>query len=104
MIIAEGQIAREMYVIKNGEVEVLQEKRSYRPEKILGRLGPQELFGERALLEAAKHRQSVRSVTAVDVLALSREDFGSFVKNFPVLQEHFQSRQPKIFNQKPDES
>lgn len=99
VIIAEGQIARELFLIKSGQVEVWQERKLDRPEKVIAKLGPQEIFGERAMLNAAKYTSSVRTVTAVDLLALSREEFNTILDQFKVLKDHYKATQPHIFNQ-----
>ena len=57
------------------EVEVFSEARSGGVEQVIARLGPQKVFGERALLAEEKRNASVRCVTAVDVLVMSRDDF-----------------------------
>ena len=97
VIIAEGQLARELFLIKSGQVEVWQERRLDRPEKLLTKLGPKDIFGERAMLSQAKYNSSVRTVTAVDVLALSREEFNAIMDQFQVLKDHYKATQPEIF-------
>ena len=89
--------ARELFLIKSGQVEVWQERRMDRPEKLLTKLGPKDIFGERAMLNQAKYNSSVRTVTAVDVLALSREEFNAIMDQFQVLKDHYKATQPEIF-------
>ena len=75
-------------MITAGSVEVLAEDRGA-TSKVLARLGRQDVFGERALLEDTLRTATVRAAEPVDVLVMSREDFRSLVAQFPVLDDHF---------------
>ena len=50
VIVQQGTIGRELFMITAGSVEVLAEDRGA-TSKVLARLGRQDVFGERALLE-----------------------------------------------------
>jgi len=91
IIIHEGHIGREFYMIASGEVEVLSAsaKAGGRGPEVIATLGAREVFGERALLEDTKRTASVRARTQVDLLVMSRGDFRSMVDQFPVLDDHF---------------
>ncbi len=84
-IVREGQVGREFYVIVKGEVDVL----SGDCETSLARLGPREVFGEKALLEDTLRTATVRAASPVDVLVMSRSDFRSMVTSFPILSDYF---------------
>lgn len=84
-IVREGQVGREFYLIVKGEVEVLAATTGAQ----LARLGPREVFGEKALLEDTPRTATVRALGAVDVLVMSRADFRSMVTNFPPLSDYF---------------
>jgi NADH dehydrogenase len=87
-IVRQGEIGRELFLIVAGEVEVVKLETGF-PEKVLSRLGPKEVFGEKALLEDTKRTATVRAATAVEVLTVGRADFRTLVDQFPVLEEHF---------------
>ncbi len=89
LIVEEGQVGRELYMIMAGEVEVVKRAEGSEPERVLKKLGPRQVFGERALLEDTRRTASVRSVGQVDVLVMSRADFRALVSQFPVLGDHF---------------
>jgi NADH dehydrogenase len=88
VIVQQGTIGRELFMITQGDVEVLGENRGA-TSKVLARLGKQEVFGERALLEDTPRTATVRAASPVDVLVMSRDDFRSLVAQFQVLDEHF---------------
>jgi NADH dehydrogenase len=99
LIVREGEIGRELFLIVAGEVEVVKVDPAS-GEQILSRLGPKEVFGEKALLEDTKRTATVRAATPVEVLTVGRADFRTLVSQFPVLEEHFskllQERYPAI--------
>jgi NADH dehydrogenase len=99
LIIHEGHIGRELYMIESGEVEVLSKSQAGTPPAVIATLGAREVFGERALLEDTKRSASVRAKSQVDVLVMSRSDFRAMVGQFPVLKDHFtrllEERYPK---------
>ena len=71
-----------------------------RLEKVLkAKMARREIFGERAMLNAAGYTSSVRTVTAVDVMALSREEFNAILDQFRVPQRPLQATQPHVFSQ-----
>jgi NADH dehydrogenase len=89
-IVREGQIGREFYVILSGRVEVVSAKGDGGgAHEVIARLGPREVFGEKALLEDTARTATVRAVDAVEVLVMSRGDFRSFVTSFPILDDYF---------------
>lgn len=104
VIVQQGTIGRELFMITQGDVEVLGENRGA-TAKVLARLGKQEVFGERALLEDTPRTATVRASTAVDVLVMSRDDFRSLVAQFQVLDEHFanmlRTRYPEAMGEAP---
>jgi CRP-like cAMP-binding protein len=89
LIIAKHEIGREVFIMKAGEVEVFDPGEHGNPEKILAHFKKGEVFGERALLEDIPRAASVRAVTPVDVVVMSRDDFTTMVDQFPVLDDYF---------------
>ena len=83
-IVRAGQVGREFFIILRGEVEVAAEG------GVMRRLGPREVFGEKALLEDTRRTATVNAVTAVDVLVMSRGDFRAMVESFPILDTYFE--------------
>jgi NADH dehydrogenase len=88
LIIRRGEIGRELFIIRNGDVEVVAPTGDG-GEKILAALSRGEVFGEKALLEDAPRNADVRAKTPVDVLVISRDDFTQMVCQFPVLDHYF---------------
>jgi NADH dehydrogenase len=89
IIIAKGEIGRELFIVRRGEVEVFQPADDGGGEEVITKLHRGDVFGEKALLEDTLRSASVRAKSAVDVLVISREDFTAMVCQFPVLDEYF---------------
>ncbi len=89
IIIQQGDIGDKVYVIENGEVEVVQEEPG-EGESLIARLGPGEHFGEIALIRHTPRTATVRAVTDVDVLAIKAGAFASLFAHLPALRESFQ--------------
>jgi NADH dehydrogenase len=89
IIIRKHEIGRELFMIKQGEVEVYQPAEAGGRERIVTLLRRGEVFGEKAILQDTRRTASVRAKTAVDVLVLSRDDFKMLVEQFAVLGEYF---------------
>jgi CRP-like cAMP-binding protein len=80
LIIRQGDTAEEFFIILEGQVEVVKEL--HVPDErqiVLSQLGPGAYFGEIGLLRGIKRTASVRTVTDVTVVILSREAFISIV-------------------------
>lgn len=86
-IVKKGHVGREFYVILHGEVEIVSEEAG--TDTAIARLGPREVFGEKALLEDTARTATVRALGPVDVLVMSRGDFRSMVTSFPLLEDYF---------------
>ena len=81
LLIREGEIGREMYLLRQGELEVIAHGR------VVATLTSGGFVGEVCLLwEDTKRTASVRAVTFCDVLVLSKEDFDSVVSQYPDVQ------------------
>ena len=100
VVVRKGQIGRELFMIVSGEVSVLGDD-----DKVIARLGPKEVFGEKALLEDTRRTATVRAESAVQVLVMSRGDFRGVVDQFPILHDHFakllRERYPKEMGDAP---
>jgi CRP-like cAMP-binding protein len=83
-IVEEGLAGDYMYVIREGQVKVTKLSGDGR-EKILELLGSGDFFGEMALLDNAERSASVKSLTELRILALSRNDFLKELRRNPDL-------------------
>ncbi|MGH9057240.1 MAG: Crp/Fnr family transcriptional regulator [Acidimicrobiales bacterium] len=77
MLTREGRDAGLMFVIVDGEAEVLSDG------QVLARIGPGDVVGELSLIDGRARSASVRAVTDVDVLELAADDFRSVVDSSP---------------------
>lgn len=83
-IVEEGLAGDYMYIIREGRVKVTKLSEDGR-EKILEFLEAGAFVGEMALLERAPRSASVKTLSAVRLLALSRGDFLSLLRRSPDL-------------------
>jgi NADH:ubiquinone reductase (H+-translocating) len=86
LVVRKGEIGRELYLVISGELEVLGGDDG---TTSIARLGAKDVFGERALLEDTTRTASVRAVTPVDVLVMSRGDFKSMMELLPPMKPFF---------------
>ena len=73
IILRQGELPRNFYIILNGEVQVYREHDGEETEVAI--LGSGELFGEMALLRRVRRTASVRAITPVDLFTMSGPDF-----------------------------
>jgi NAD(P)H-hydrate epimerase len=82
IIIREGDIAENFFIIAEGTVEVY-----YRggddEETVIARLSSGNYFGEIGLLEGGKRTATVRAATAVTLIVFDRETFGRWLSHNP---------------------
>ncbi len=83
-IVEEGLPGDYMYILREGRVKVTKLSEDGR-EKILDFLDTGAFVGEMALLERAPRSASVKTLTPVRVLALSRGDFMGLIRKSPDL-------------------
>lgn len=79
MVFQEGQPGNHLYVVLEGEVDVL------RGKDPVARLGVKECFGEMALLDSSPRSASVRAHVDCELLAISRDDFQDLLDMHPAL-------------------
>ncbi len=77
-----GDSGDTFYIIEMGEVEVLAPDMSDQ-STVLNRLKAGDFFGEIALLRAVPRTATIRAVTPIRVLTLSREDFNEVLAQYP---------------------
>lgn len=77
VIFEEGDAGDIMYIIKRGKVQVLREN------SIVAELGDGAFFGEMALVSDVPRNATVKTLSDVEVLTLSSDNFKSLVNNNP---------------------
>ena len=87
VIIEEGTLGREAYVIESGRAKVMCGRET------LGVLGPGEFFGEMSLLAGAPRFATVTAETPMVLMVLSPAEFDSLLVNAPsVLRKMMRDR------------
>ncbi len=79
-IIRAGEIGREMYLVRSGQLEVISHG------AVVATLSDGSYVGEVAIIFEQKRTASVRAVTFCDIMVLSKEDFDSVVSQYPEVQ------------------
>jgi CRP-like cAMP-binding protein len=85
LVFKEGDSGREMFVLLDGEIEVLKHSKSMRETRV-ALLGPNDWFGEMSILDVMPRSATVRTlspsrvlrITAHDLDALYRRDLRSY--------------------------
>ena len=90
VVFREGDRGDWLYVVTEGEVEVLKNGGAAEPTP-LRRLGPGECFGEIALVSDRPRSATVRATCATNVLAVDREAFQALFATLPPLRGFFES-------------
>ena len=84
VIIREGDVGEQVYIIQNGEVEIWKDYGIPESDR-LGVYGPGDIFGELALIDRAPRSASVVARTETRVLSLGRTDFNRIISASPSL-------------------
>jgi len=80
-IIAENEISRKMFVIKEGKARVY---RTYLDQKItLAILGPGEIFGEMSFFDAEPRSASVEALSEIKAVEIDGENVQTNLENIP---------------------
>ncbi len=85
-IVTQGGIGDRLYVIRNGDVDVLANSDGSMPRR-LARLHAGDFFGEIALLQDAPRTATVKAVSTVETFSLGKHEFLSLMSNSPRLRE-----------------
>jgi len=94
-IFKEGDIADYFYVIEEGQVEIIKHNPDG-TETILAVLKAGESFGEMGLMQKAPRSASVRCITPVGLLKVSREDFKALTGSYSSLRNQLETRVSEI--------
>ncbi len=74
IIFAEGAAAHCLYLLLDGEVEVMKKSHGGREHRVAV-LGPSDCFGEMSLIDVQPRSATVRAIAPTRVLRMSSEDF-----------------------------
>lgn len=86
-VFEQGDIGDYLYVISQGQVEVIVHHDGY--DEHIATLGKGEYFGEMAILNQKKRNATIRCLSACDFIAILKEDFEILTTNFSGLKEEF---------------
>ena len=79
-IFREGDPAREMYVVLDGEIEVLKKSRRGRETRV-AILGPNDTFGEMSIIDMQPRSATVRALGPARLLKISTEEMDSLYRH-----------------------
>lgn len=79
-IFREGDPAREMFVVLDGEMEVLKKSRKGRDTRV-AILGPNDAFGEMSLIDVQPRSASVRTLGPSRLLRMTSEDLDALYRH-----------------------
>jgi CRP-like cAMP-binding protein len=77
----EGDVGQEFFVIIDGTAEVL------RGDSPIAELGPGEFFGEMALIEEERRVATVRAISPMRVIVMTRQSFRSIDQTIPEVNQ-----------------
>jgi len=72
-IVREGDVGRELYIIRSGEVEVWKRRAEGSTSDVVATLGAGDRFGEVAVFEGVRRTATVRALTRVELLRVRRD-------------------------------
>jgi CRP-like cAMP-binding protein len=81
IIFEDGQRAKDMYIVKSGEVEI--SKVFGKVEKRLGVMVPGEIFGEMAVIDSLPRSATARALTDCTLLPLDSSTFEQVLRLYP---------------------
>lgn len=81
LIITEGELEKEMYIIEEGKVEIV--KRVGKGERQLRVLEPGDFFGEMAILDDQPRSASARAITDCKLLLIDPSTFDQMLRQYP---------------------
>ncbi|NIP29230.1 MAG: cyclic nucleotide-binding domain-containing protein [Candidatus Dadabacteria bacterium] len=82
IIFNEGDEGDTMYVIKDGEIEILVD------DKVVETAGPGSIFGEMAIVEKSNRSATARAKTDCEVVPIDEKRFTFLVQNTPFFAIH----------------
>jgi len=79
-VFREGDPAREMYVVLDGEMEVLKKSRRGRETRV-AILGPNDTFGEMSIIDMQPRSATVRALGSTRLLKISTEEMDALYRH-----------------------
>jgi CRP-like cAMP-binding protein len=90
VVIRQGQVGNDVYLLEEGAVEIVREDKT--GSHFVARLKAPAFFGERALLDPERIRTaSVMAVTDLKLLVIRIDSFLGLLRRFSSLREHTRS-------------
>jgi NADH dehydrogenase len=89
VVFQQGDLGDSVYVIEEGECDVLQEKDG--AQRLLATLKARDYFGEMALLSDQSRNATIQARTAMNVLIIPKGDFDKLRHSVPALGEIFRA-------------
>jgi CRP-like cAMP-binding protein len=83
LVFAEGTPGDALYIIDSGQVEIVSDSRP--GSFVFARLGPDEFFGEMALLSGRPRSSAARTAGHTNLWVLYRSDFDDLVNRYPTI-------------------
>lgn len=80
VIFREGDPAREMYVVLDGEIEVLKKSRRAKETRV-AILGPNDCFGEMSIIDMQPRSATVRALGSARLLRISTEEMDALYRH-----------------------
>jgi CRP-like cAMP-binding protein len=80
LVFKEGDPAREMFVVLDGELEVLKHSRKGRDARV-AILGPNDAFGEMSIIDVQPRSATVRALAPIRLLRLRTEDLDALYRH-----------------------
>jgi len=79
-VFQEGDAAHDMFVVLDGEVEVLKKSRRGRVQRV-AILGPSDAFGEMSIIDVQPRSATVRALAPTRLLRIAAEDLDSLYRH-----------------------
>lgn len=98
-VFSENMAGESLYIVHTGTIRV-SKMISEADEKTLVILGPEEVFGEMALLDGAPRSATARVVESALLLCLAKADFDRFCEQHPELGLKFLKNLVRVFCRK----
>jgi NADH dehydrogenase len=83
----QGDVGDRVYLVVKGQADVLRQQDG--GEQLIAKLGPDDWFGEAALMNETTRGATVRCRQALDVLSLPKREFAVLATNLPELRKSF---------------
>jgi diguanylate cyclase (GGDEF)-like protein len=87
VVIRQGQVGNEVFLLEEGAVEILREDKS--GSHFVAKLEAPAFFGERALLDPERIRTaSVRALTDLQMIVIRIDSFLTLLRRYPTMRDH----------------